>query len=155
MKKLLFVSALCSMAALANADTTTQLRSDGTALSGLCVAAVSSGKTFTHLAREMGLSGLQQNELTCNGMPVQAFIAHYRRMAGKASEGSYTFSISDESDLSRLCLAAVKSEEEYDKVKSELFGNARGLDDQVMCNDMPIRDFARKYRAHNLTASIQ
>ncbi len=50
---------------------------------------------------------------------------------------------SNGSNETKLCIAAATSNEEFSKVRGELFGEETV--DDVSCNDMHITSFARKY----------
>jgi len=68
----------------------------------------------------------------------------------------YSFTSQDESLLSKLCIAAVKSESEYQELKAQLAGEEffNNIETEVMCNNMTLQDFARRYRDRRLTASV-
>ena len=154
MKKFILAAALLATCSLATAQTPRLVNHDGSVFSDLCIAAVQAPRTFMELAADKGQADLQKNELRCNGLSVERFVSKLRSQQEQLRR-SYVFKTSDDSAMSKLCLAAVRSEEEYRTARTELFGNNFMAEQEIHCNGMPIRDFARKYRSNNMTASIQ
>lgn len=148
MKKFLIATVFVLLnPALASADSRSVelVNGDGSELSALCIAAAQSSSPVSGL----DLNPLERRELLCNGKPLERFVLqiHEKRKM-------YVFEVSDGSELSKLCLAAIVSDTHYKQVREELFGNAHDLENSVRCNDMPIKAFARKYRNQNLTAAL-
>lgn len=153
MKKLMLLCAAFGMASIAHAQPLRLVNHDGSVYSELCIASVQTQSEFKDLTAARGIADMQKNELRCNGLNVERFAAKLRSRQTR-EETSYVFSLNDESDVSKLCLAAVRSEQEYLLTRETLFDNNLNVEAEVFCNGLPIRTFARKYRsAGNLTVS--
>lgn len=147
MKKLALVTLLIAGSATAYAEPKL-VPADDSELSRLCVAAVESRDSLTSTAREFGYGPLDLQELRCNGLPVARFAAKYRATVAAtttAPEG-YILRPSDDSPLAALCIAAASSDLEYARVKEQYFGNESNLESEVMCNGVPLKNFARRFR---------
>jgi hypothetical protein len=156
-KKLFLVSLLMTSAGIAHADSVRLVNADGADLSAICIAAVTSREAMYDTAAELGVHPFEPETLRCNGMSVGRFISMTRERpaapeVAKAAEG-YLFSKSDTSPVTELCMAAVSSDQEYLKVKQEYFSGDATVETEVMCNGMPLKTFARKYRAPARTLS--
>lgn len=154
MKKLFLASLLLTSAGLTRAEIPLMVNADGSDLSAICIAAVTSREAMYDKAAELGVLPLQPSTLRCNGMTLGRFISTYRA-AAKPLPAGYVFSRADDSPTTELCLAAVKSEQEYMSVKEQYFGDDATVEAEVHCNGMPLLTFARKYRAPGPTVSLR
>lgn len=143
MKRLFLVPAVLGICAFANAETRL-VNGDGSELTELCIAAVESDAAYKAQAARIGNPVQLKNEIECNGMPLDSFVRRYAD-AKETGAVTYVFRVGDDSDASRLCLAAVRSEQEYEQTRRELFGSYVGLEDEVLCNGKPLNDFRRQY----------
>ena len=146
MKKLFLVSLLLVGAGAVKADVPVLVNADGSDLSAICIAAVTSREAMHAKAIELGVQPLEPATLHCNGVPLSRFRSAYRASAEPKPRG-FVFSKSDESPVTELCLAAVRSEQEYLSVKERHFGSDDTVEAEVHCNGIPVLAFARKYRA--------
>lgn len=154
MKKLFLVSLLLTSAGIAQADSYRLVNADGAELSAICIAAVTSREAMYAKAAELDISPLDVASLRCNGMPVGRFVGKLRASTAKETAG-YVFSASDSTPVTELCLAAVRSEQEFMKVKEQYFGNDGKVEAEVMCNGIPLKTFARRYRAPAQALSLR
>lgn len=155
MKKFIVAVALVAANVSANVALAEDVRlvsADGNPLSELCIAAVESEGRFKSLAKELGITPLQESELRCNSKPVRAFVASVRNKLAAPVGPTLVFRTTDESDLSRLCMASLESDEAYEAVKANVKAEGALLESEILCNGMPIKSFARKYR--NMTAAL-
>jgi len=143
-------SALFSAAA--GAEDVRLVNADGTMLSELCIAAVESGSRFRNLMQELKLVAGQESEVRCNGRSLKRFAADVRAKLDGTAQPVFVFRAEDESPISQLCMAALESEEAYEATKARLRSQDGVLESEVLCNDMPVKTFARKYR--NMTAGL-
>lgn len=155
MKKLFLVSLLLTSAGIAQADSYRLVNADGTDLSAVCIAAVTSRETMLATAAELGITPLDSSTLLCNGMPLGRFVGKVRSTAASEAVTGFVFSKSDSSPITELCLAAVSSELEFMKVKEQHFSREANVEADVLCNGMPLKTFARKYRAPAMTVSLR
>jgi hypothetical protein len=152
MKRFIIASLLVSAASVASADNVRLVNADSSSLSEICIAAVESRAAALDAAYELGLTPAELDQLKCNEMPLTQFVRTYRAPQ-KAVDTTYVLKRTDESALTELCLASVKSEEEFAAAKANL-GSDVALK-EVRCNNMSIAEFARKYGKTALTASVQ
>ena len=126
MKKFIVAVALVAAnVAVTNSALADDLRlvsADGNPLSELCIAAVESESRFNSLAKEMDIMPLQESEVRCNGKPLRAFVSSVRNRieAPAALAPNLVFRTTDESDLSRLCMAVLESSEAYEAAKASV-----------------------------------
>jgi hypothetical protein len=151
MKKLFLVSLLLTSAGFAQADSANLVNADGSALSAVCIAAVTSREAMFEKAAELGVHPLDTETLLCNGMTLSRFVGVHR--AAEAKPAGYVFSMSDSTPVTELCMAALKSEQEYMQVKQQYFSKDDKVEAEVLCNGMPLTTFARKYRTPTLSIS--
>jgi hypothetical protein len=78
MKKLLISSLLTLGAVSAHADTPALVNADGSALSAICIAVVTSREAMYEKAAELGVLDFEASEMRCNGMPLASFARKYR-----------------------------------------------------------------------------
>ncbi|MES2624520.1 MAG: hypothetical protein V4628_04525 [Pseudomonadota bacterium] len=157
MNKLLIFSALLIGSSMANASEYRLVSSDNSELSALCIKAVESHEALVESARSIGMEGEDLAELRCNGKTLPIFLGtlHARENTSTVQTVAYAFNKNDGSELTELCYAAVKSEQEYEQVKDAYFGDEQNIEEEVRCNGMPLKDFARKYRNRAFTASTR
>jgi hypothetical protein len=153
-KKLFLVSLLMTSAGIAQAGSLRLVNADGADLSAICIAAVTSREAMYDTAAKLGVQPFEAETLRCNGMTVSRFIAATRNAtATPETPAGYLFSKTDTSPVTELCMAAVSSDQEYLKVKQDYFSGDAAVETEVMCNGMPLKTFARKYRAPARTVS--
>lgn len=146
MKKLKLATMLALLIpAVSVAETPRLVNGDGSKLSALCIAAAEASSPLSGSV----LDPVQRKELLCNGQPVDRFVLHIRKQSKQL-----VFQTSDESALSRLCLAAIRSEEDYRRIASKHFADERNLEQNVYCNGVPLPRFVRKYRGRQFTAGL-
>ncbi|MDY6983352.1 MAG: hypothetical protein SV422_09700 [Pseudomonadota bacterium] len=156
MKKLFLASMLMVSAGIAQADTPQLVNADGSELSAICIAAITSREAMYDKAAELGVRNFEPSEMRCNGQTVSRFISIHRAMAKVAAErGSFVFSKSDDTPVTELCMAAIRSEQEYRAVKERLFADEEGIEAEVRCNGMSLTNFARKYRTPVSAVSLR
>jgi hypothetical protein len=151
MKRFIIASLLLSAASFASADVRL-VNADASPLSEICIAAVESRAAAIDVAAEYGISNAELDQLYCNGMPLTHFIRTYRAPQ-KQVETTYILKSTDDSVLTELCIASVKSEEEFAAAKAKLGEDVKLS--EVRCNNMSIAEFARRYGKTALTASVR
>ncbi|HEY0961230.1 MAG TPA: hypothetical protein VGE69_02620 [Pseudomonadales bacterium] len=156
MKKLLITSLLALVAINAQADAPQLVNADGSELSAICIAAITSREAMYDKAAELGVRNFEPGEMRCNGQTISRFISIHRAMAtvGDAPAG-FVFSKSDDTPVTELCMAAIRSEQEYRAVKARLFADEDGIEAEVRCNGMSLANFARRYRTAVSTVSLR
>ncbi len=155
MNKVLIVSSLFLITNIANAEGGYRLVStDNSALSALCITAVEAPEAVSKSARAIGMSSTDMAELRCNGQTLPVFVHRFRETESNPTI-VYSFNKTDASEETELCYAAVSSEQQYNQVKDTYFDDELNIEEEVMCNGMPIKTFARKYRNRAFTASTK
>jgi hypothetical protein len=142
-------SALFSAAA--GAEEVRLVNADGSSLSELCIAAVESETRFREIMQELGMVAGQEYEVSCNGRSLKRFAADVRAKR-EGAQPVFVFRAEDESPISQLCMAALESDAAYEQTRARLRTQIGVLESEVLCNDMPVKAFARKYR--NMTAGL-
>lgn len=145
MNKRILMSLLVVSAGLARADAPALVNADGSELSAICIAAVTSREAMYDKAAELGVRHFDDSELRCNGKTLARFVSNYRALAASRPVG-YVFRKTDDTPVTELCLAAVRSEQEYQNVKERHFSSEENIEAEVECNGMPLLTFARRYR---------
>ncbi|HTR00554.1 MAG TPA: hypothetical protein VMH83_11210 [Candidatus Acidoferrum sp.] len=155
MKYVIIAASLILSSVAAQAGEIKLVNHDGSSLSQLCVAAATSDKPAQSLVLELGLAPLTVNEVACNGQPLPSFVNHYRAPSEAASqvEANYVVSAANQSPETRLCLAALTSDAEFEKIKAAHFSDVLDVEQSVSCNKLPLGRFVRKYRSH-VTAQL-
>ncbi|MDR0780537.1 MAG: hypothetical protein LBF16_07565 [Pseudomonadales bacterium] len=136
----------------ASVDNIRLVNADASPLSEICIAAVESRRAALDVAAEYGMSSQDLAEVHCNGMPLVQF-AHTYRAPEKKMAPIYRFKSTDASPLTDVCMASVKSAEEFAAAKARL-----GADitlEEIRCNKLPLAEFARRYGKTAWVASIQ
>lgn len=155
-KSFVAVLALTASSALfsvgASAGDVRLVNADGTTLSELCIAAVESESRFRNLMRELKLVAGQENEVRCNGRSLKRFAADVRARLEGTAQPVFVLRAEDKSPISQLCMAALESDEAYEQTRARLRTETGMQESEVLCNDMPVKAFARKYR--NMTAGL-
>ena len=150
MKKFVLATLLAAGATVVQAEPKL-VPADNSELSQLCVAAAESRSALQRAASNIGLNAQDLQDVRCNGVSLTRFAAEYRTVAAvdkateKAPEG-YILKASDDSPLAALCIAAANSQEEYERVKAQHFSQDNNLEAEVMCNGVPLKNFARRFR---------
>lgn len=153
------IALTASSAFLAHSASAAEVRfvnADGNALSELCIAAVESETRFKALAKDLKLIAGEEAEVRCNGRSLKRFVSEMREKLdskGSAEPAPVVFRAADASSpLSQLCMAVLESDEAYERVKASLRSELGFAESEVLCNGLPIKAFARKYR--NMTAAL-
>jgi hypothetical protein len=154
MNKLLIVSALFLVTNAANAEGYRLVSTDNSALSQLCITAVESPEAMSKTARSIGMKPGDITELRCNGKTLPLFLSKFRETESSPAV-TYAFNKNDSTEETELCYAAVKSEQEYEQIKNTYFGDEQNIEEEVLCNGIPLKSFARKYRNRAFTASAK
>jgi hypothetical protein len=154
-KKLVMSSMLMLGAYSAHAETPPLVNADGSALSAICIAAVTSREAMHDKAAELGVRDFNASEMRCNGLTVSQFVSKYRAKPEVAEPAGYVFSKSDDTPTTELCMAVIRSEADYLAVKKRHFGDDVGIESEVRCNGMPLASFARKYRTPVSAVSLR
>lgn len=154
MKKLLITSLVALVALNANADTPRLVNADGSELSAICIAAITSREAMYTKAAELGVRDFEPAEMRCNGQTIPRFVSLHRA-ATAAKPAGYVFSKTDDTPVTQLCFAAVRSDQEYLAVKKRHFEDEARIEEEVRCNGMSLANFARKYRRPVSTVSLR
>jgi hypothetical protein len=128
------------------------VNADASMLSEICIAAVESRSAAIDVAEAEGMTKADLDEIHCNGMPLLQFVRTYHTPEKKV-EPAYVLKNTDESTLTEVCMASVKSDEEFAAAKAKLGDDVKL--DEVRCNNIPLAQFAHRYRKAEMTASIQ
>lgn len=157
MKKVSIVSSLFLLTTninIASAEEYRLVSTDNSALSALCIAAAQAPEAVTENAEEIGMDSSDISKLRCNGRTLPVFLRQFRATENRP-QIIYTFNKTDASEETELCYAAVNSEQQYEQVKDIYFDDETKVEEELMCNGMPIKTFARRYRNRALTASTR
>ncbi len=153
MKTLAIATLLLATSGLAQAESVRLINADGSELSQLCIAAVASPDALAASAKALDISTPDLPTVRCNGLMIHSFASKYREESSKKALAGYTLKMSDTSPVTELCVASAKSEQEFKKVKEMYFSEADNVEAEVMCNGMPLKTFARKYRSPSMSIS--
>ncbi|MEY4640576.1 MAG: hypothetical protein RLZZ227_570 [Pseudomonadota bacterium] len=118
------------------------VNADGSALSNLCIVAAQSG-TIASVAAQLDIPSAVANDVRCNNMSIQRFVAQYRAAPSDATV--YAISVANEAPETRLCVAALTSAEEFTRLKDALFADVV-VEDEIACNGRPLSRFVRRYQ---------
>lgn len=151
MKKLILGSVLTLGASAALADDYKLVSADDSPLTQICLAAVESFDAMEKARMDAGLSRNEMDSIECNGMALMRFARQYSSNEPVAK--SYSFTPAENTPEVELCIAAVTSVESYESVRSEYFNGIANVEDQVLCNGMTLKSFARKYDSNVVTAA--
>jgi hypothetical protein len=154
MNKLLIVSSAFLVTNIANAEGYRLVSSDDSDLSALCITAVEAPEAVSENASSIGMNSRDITELRCNGQTLPVFLSKFRATESSPTV-TYAFNKNDSTEETELCYAAVKSEQEYEQVKETYFDDEQNIEEEVLCNGMPLKSFARKYRNRAFTASAK
>lgn len=149
MKSFAIAAALLFSSASVLANDARFVNADGSALGDLCIAAVASDQNIPALAATFGVKVVSAEEIACNGRPIVDFVRKYRAVGAAAPHAvrtSYIINSANEAPETKLCLAALYSEEDYARVKAAHFADVENVEQSVNCNNMPLNKFVRKYR---------
>lgn len=145
MKKLAIALLMITGSGLAQADYKL-VNADGSELSQLCIAVATTQDSITKTAAKAGFSLAEIDSVKCNDLPLKRFATKYgKATAVSPTPTAYVLKASDTSEATALCLAAATSEVEFNKVKSMYFGTAYNIEEEVRCNGIPLKQFARKF----------
>lgn len=127
------------------------INGDASAYTEVCIASVKSEEAALAKLAEYDL-GRDLSKFTCNGMRIKRFAAKYQSNVNSPEQAPirvFAFRNVMKSDEASLCIAAATSNAEYMRLKSELYHNNSRNVSAIACNNMPLRDFARKYGNNN------
>ncbi|MDT8320793.1 MAG: hypothetical protein RQ826_09750 [Xanthomonadales bacterium] len=147
--------ALSSCAALAGELVFTN--ADGSALSEVCVTAVNSPEKMYQVAKKLAVT--QLNTVACNGMPLEKFVAKYGYKPEEHESPmitSFVFNKSNDDPETELCFAAVTDDVRIQEVKEKHFPGEMDVEETVLCNGLPLKQFVKKYaRQRQLATSVR
>jgi hypothetical protein len=156
MKKFAITTAVSALAcALLAASLPTQAQQyqfnpgDSSDLSKFCVAALQAPKDIVAVAKQFGFSAQDLDTIRCNDKPVSRLVAKYNYVKSNAAS-TVVFNKSDNSDLTNLCMAAITSEADFERLKARLFESDPGLQNEIRCNGTSLQRFVKRY--HNRPA---
>ncbi|TDJ28350.1 MAG: hypothetical protein E2O61_14900 [Gammaproteobacteria bacterium] len=123
------------------------INGDGSKYSELCIAATVSEQALSALARKHIVYPSEVGEITCNGLLIKEFANKYQSNPSATGKSQKVFALINANGTkeTKLCIAAATSNEEFSKVKSELFGKDRRTVQDISCNDLRIASFAKKH----------
>jgi hypothetical protein len=147
MKKLFLAAMFMAGAGLASADSTPVklTTADDNALSKFCVAAVSRSAGLEALAQGFGIAAEEIDSVLFNGRPLASFVRMHRA-APAAGPVAYALNEADDSMATKLCIAAVESEAEYEIIKAGYFSDVANINTEILCNGIAVNQFARMYQ---------
>lgn len=146
----------------AQASETRLVGSTDSPAASVCIAAVESDKAARQAALRLGVFDVNLDSLVCNGMPVDDFVEQYRntdtprQSADMASTDIVSFSASDETPVTQLCVAAVTSPDRFNEIRNQHFRlmSQAELLDSIRCNSKPLERFVSEFRNQEMTASL-
>lgn len=145
MKNLFVLSALVFSFTTVQAEPARLVAADSSNLSALCIAAATSEQSLLELGGAHGINANELNEIRCNGMTVDRFIASIKAQTVTAPR-NVVFKKKDESDLTELCYKALSSFDQYQQLLRQRAGKDANLQSELACNGMPVTDFVSRYR---------
>jgi hypothetical protein len=120
---------------------------DGSAHTDICIAAATSKVALEKKAKEHGYSKSKIAKFNCNGLPLKRFVKKYNvKVLAALNKPLKVFSFDNsvgnvEADI---CIAAARSNESFEMIKTKL-AKPRSYYNGIVCNQMPLDKFARKY----------
>mgnify|MGYP001082795015 CR=1 FL=1 len=148
MKKLSLTSILIFSSSIALAGDLNFVASDTSPFTAICIAATQSEEAVSAQLHEHSLTRSDIRTLSCNGMSLNRFAAKYNSAPEVATVEPvrvFAFRESVSNSETSLCIAAATSNEEYARLKNELFSGNRSLVRSITCNDLPLQSFARRH----------
>ncbi len=148
MKKLSFIPFLFLLSSITFANERNLVPSDDSPYTAICIAAADSGEALRTKMAQFAVTRRDIRELSCNSMSLDRFAAKYRTASAPAHEEPirvFAFRESTSSDETSLCIAAATSNDEYLRLKDELYSHRFSNVSTISCNNMPLRTFARRY----------
>lgn len=147
MKKTLFLFSLLAGSVAANAEDPIKfVNADGSAYGELCIAAANAAEGIENKAIELGINPAEIGSIYCNGRAIRKFASQFH--ASDETITAYVVSAADQTPETQICLAALTSDDEFSRLKEAHFSNVRDVENEVMCNNMSLGQFVRKYREH-------
>jgi hypothetical protein len=122
---------------------------DASNLSKFCVAALQAPKDINTVAAKFGFSAKDVETIRCNDKPVSRLVAKYNYMKSNAAS-PVVFNKTDNSELTNLCMAAITSESDFERLKARMFESDPGLQNEIRCNGTSLQRFVKRY--HNSPA---
>lgn len=157
MKTLALATLLLATTGLVQAEPARLVNADGSDVSQLCIAAAASPDALAASAKALNISTPDLYTVRCNGLSIHSFASKYRetgvKEVAKKPLAGFKLKKSDSSPVTALCVASTQSEQEFNKVKAQYFASAGNVEAEVLCNGIPLKTFARKYRAPSLSIS--
>jgi hypothetical protein len=152
---LFIASMFITGATIASADPVTArlTTADDSELSQFCIAAVSAPEGVVTVAQEYGIAPAEIGSILCNGKPLASFVRLYRPVTDSKTI-AYTLNEADDSMATKLCLAAISSEETFREIREDYFYDVRDVNSEILCNGMQLDRFVAKYRNSRLTAAL-
>jgi hypothetical protein len=151
--RIVAVTLLLSASGLAQADYKL-VPTDDSPETRVCVAALSSNAALRSASAAADIKPGELDTVRCNGSTLDVFVNKYREVEETpAAAQTYVFDSTDNNPETRLCFAAVTSSVEFSKLKSELFSDISNVEEEVLCNGMPLKRFALKYAGAGLSVS--
>lgn len=111
---------------------------DGSVVSEVCVAAITQSGRLEHL---LDVHRLDRSLIRCNGMEIDSFVDSVTTTKAPA----VALLSGEDSPATEICIAAATSDEQYQALKQQYFNGNRGTVSDVVCNGLPIADFAREF----------
>ena len=146
MRKLQLTALLLLLPSISFAQNVNFTPSDDSPYTAVCMAAIESEAAVKAKMEEHSLSRSDITELSCNGMSLDRFAAKYRNSENHEPIRVFAFTEATNSAETTLCIAAATSNDEYLRLKNELFKNNRTADvASIVCNRLPLQTFARRY----------
>ena len=148
MKKLSVISILLMLSSVTFANERNLVAGDDSPYTAICMAASESGAAVSAKMQEFAVTRIDIRKLSCNGMSLDLFAAKYRNGAAQARQEPlrvFAFREATSNNETSLCIAAATSNDEYLRLKDELFSNILLNVSTISCNNMPLRTFARRY----------
>ncbi len=151
--RIVAVALLLSASGLAQADYKL-VPTDDSPETRVCVAALTSNAALRSASAAADIELSELDTVRCNGSPLDVFVSQYSEVEETPTVSlAYVFDSTDNNPETRLCFAAVTSSVEFSKLKSELFSDISNVEEQVLCNGMPLKRFALKYAGAGLSVS--
>ena len=146
MKRLSLLPFLLLLSSISFANERIFVPVDDSPYTTICIAAAESPEAVSARMEEFAVTRGDIREMSCNGMPLNRFAAKYRNAtAQKEPVRVFAFRESTSSNETSLCIAAATSNDEYLRLKDELYGHRFSNLSTISCNNMPLRTFARRY----------
>ena len=148
MKKLSLLPFVLLLSSISFAGEVNFVASDDSPYTAICIAAADSSEALRTKMEQFAVTRRDIRELSCNSMSLDRFASKYRTATATAQEEPvkvFAFRESTSSNETSLCIAAATSNDEYLRLKGELYSDRFVGASSISCNNMPLRTFARRY----------